>query len=160
MAAEVVTLVRGMDDCQEFVPASLVNGHTTEKIRRKYSKYIHWKYIPSEVVFEGYKHPDVGQVDENISLRLEKGLTDPLHFPLMAESLEGTPPTLVITCESDTIRDDGYLYVRRLREERIPVYHLNSKGGFHGMLPFFDTLSAAEKIFINITGFIGNHVRN
>ncbi|WP_436532415.1 alpha/beta hydrolase fold domain-containing protein [Actinoplanes sp. HUAS TT8] len=42
------------------------------------------------------------------------GLTDPYAFPGVGD-LVGTPPTLIVNCESDTLRRSGELYAEQLR---------------------------------------------
>ena len=156
VAGVVATLIRGMEDWEEFAHASVRHAHVTQEVRDKYKDHIHWSHIPDHAVYDGYEHPGFEETDHVISEKLEEGLTFHLHFPLMAESVEGLPATYIITVESDTLRDDGYLYAKRLRDVGIPVRHDNSAGGFHGMITFFDTVSAAQKTFDNITEYIDN----
>ncbi len=41
---------------------------------------------------------------------------NPYASPLLAENLSGVPPAFVLTGEFDVVRDDGELYVRKLKE--------------------------------------------
>jgi acetyl esterase len=48
---------------------------------------------------------------------------EPYASPLLAPSLEGLPPAVVLTAERDTLRRDGDGYARRLGEAGIDVVH-------------------------------------
>lgn len=49
----------------------------------------------------------------------EKNGKSPYASPLLAENVSGVPPALVLTGEFDVLRDDGELYVERLKEEGV-----------------------------------------
>ena len=68
-----------------------------------------------------------------------EALTQFKACPLMAEDFRGIPPTFVITANFDVLRDEGFLYVERLRNAKIPVKHKNYQS-FHG----FVTLATEE----------------
>ena len=61
---------------------------------------------------------------------------DPLVSPLLADSLDGLPPAVILTGEHDPLCDDGRLYAERLREAGIPVAYRNYTTMGHG---FFST---------------------
>jgi len=42
-------------------------------------------------------------------------------FPLMADDLSKMPRTLILVAEVDTIRDDGLLYHKRLKDAGVDV---------------------------------------
>ncbi|KAK7172323.1 hypothetical protein R3I93_004596 [Phoxinus phoxinus] len=44
------------------------------------------------------------------------------------------PKAYVLTCEYDVLRDDGLMYVTRLRNAGVDVTHEHYPGGFHGAL--------------------------
>ena len=54
--------------------------------------------------------------------------------PLLANSLAGTPPALVLTVGNDPLCDEGRAYAKRLEDEgvRVNALHLNDK--IHGVL--------------------------
>ncbi|XP_075936644.1 neutral cholesterol ester hydrolase 1-like [Anarhichas minor] len=65
-------------------------------------------------------------------------LMDTRAAPLLAEQgvLGGTPKAYVMTCEFDVLRDDGLMYVRRLRDAGVAVTSDHYEDGFHGCMVF------------------------
>lgn len=61
--------------------------------------------------------------------------------PLLAASMEGTAPALVITAGADILMDDGVLYAARLRDDGIDVEHAHYPGVIHGFIEMHDWLS-------------------
>ncbi|NXP52478.1 AAAD deacetylase, partial [Heliornis fulica] len=74
------------------------------------------------------------------------GFLDPRAAPLLASDaqLRRLPLTYVLTCEHDVLRDDGVMYVRRLRDAGVPVVHHHAKDAFHGAMMF--VLSPTELV--------------
>lgn len=81
------------------------------------------------------------------------GFLDPRAAPLLAEDarLRGLPPTYVLTCEYDVLRDDGVMYVSRLRAAGVRVTHDHAKDAFHGALMFVSSPTNLP---------VGNRLRN
>ena len=88
-----------------------------------------------------------------------KDWADSRVSPLLAESLAGLPPALVITAAHDVLRDEGEAYARRLFEAGVPTKHYRCGGVIHGfvtgLVDFLDqskdavslTARALEKVF-------------
>ncbi|NWQ90004.1 AAAD deacetylase, partial [Burhinus bistriatus] len=66
------------------------------------------------------------------------GFLDARAAPLLASDaqLRRLPLTYVLTCEHDVLRDDGFMYVRRLQAAGVPVTHDHAKDAFHGAMTF------------------------
>ncbi|RJQ74702.1 carboxylesterase [Pseudonocardiaceae bacterium YIM PH 21723] len=60
--------------------------------------------------------------------------TEAYASPVLAESLAGLPPAIVLTAERDALRQDGERYAERLREAGVPVKHDMTPGVDHYFL--------------------------
>ena len=57
---------------------------------------------------------------------------DQYAAPARAEDLSGLPPTYLVTCELDPLRDEGLTYAMRLLAAGVSVEVHNYPGAFHG----------------------------
>ncbi len=65
--------------------------------------------------------------------------------PIVARSLAGLPPALLITGSRDPLHDEGVLYAQRLTEAGVEVTHRNFAGMIHGFIQMAGFLSAADE---------------
>ena len=59
---------------------------------------------------------------------------DPEYYPLVADSFDGLPATVVQSADIDPLRDDGGLYCERLTAAGVPAEWINEKGLTHDYL--------------------------
>ena len=138
-------------------------NHTTPEMWKKYGHLVHpdqlpMEYIPSNYNIEEFGSNRLKQKEHGISEESMDILTDPYAFPLMAPTLEYLPSAFVLTCQLDPVRDDGLLYIQRLREEGVAVEHYHDRHGFHGMISMAKgtlTLPAA----VDAVNAISNYMR-
>jgi acetyl esterase len=89
-------------------------------------------------------------------LESQESVEDPLVSPLLAESLEGLPPAVLVTAGFDPLRDEGNLYAERLINSNVRVFHKEYLGYIHGFatMPIIpgvnDALKEISKEFLKI----------
>uniref|UniRef100_A0A8C9PVL2 Arylacetamide deacetylase n=1 Tax=Spermophilus dauricus TaxID=99837 RepID=A0A8C9PVL2_SPEDA len=100
-------------------------------------KLVNWSSLLPERFLKGhvYKAPTFGSSE---LARKHPGFLDVRVAPLLAadSKLQDLPLTYLVTCQYDVVRDDGLMYVRRLRDAGIPVTHNSVEDGLHGILSF------------------------
>ncbi|KAF7481389.1 hypothetical protein GHT09_007310 [Marmota monax] len=100
-------------------------------------KLVNWSSLLPERFLKGhvYKAPTFGRSE---LARKHPGFLDVRVAPLLAadSKLRYLPQTYLVTCQYDVLRDDGLMYVRRLRDAGVPVTHNHVEDGLHGILSF------------------------
>ncbi|NXY60071.1 AAAD deacetylase, partial [Callaeas wilsoni] len=100
-------------------------------------QFVNWsRWLPAEMrKAHAYGGPAAG--DAGLAQKYP-GFLDPRASPLLADDarLRLLPPTYILTCEHDVLRDDGVMYAGRLRAAGVPVTHHHAKDAFHGAMIF------------------------
>lgn len=87
--------------------------------------------------------------------------TDPLDWrvsPILAETLEGTAPALVITAGADVLMDEGVLYAARLADDGVDVDHAHYPGVIHGFIEMHAWLAATREMMDRIANAVRAHL--
>lgn len=84
----------------------------------------------------------------------DKSLADDWRVsPLVADSVEGVAPALVITGSCDVLHDEGVMYAERLEKAGVPVIRRNFPGMIHGFFEMAGVLTAAN-IALDTVAFV------
>ncbi|XP_051637968.1 arylacetamide deacetylase [Manacus candei] len=100
-------------------------------------QFVNWSRLLPAGMREGhaYMAPTPGSA---ALARRYPGFLDPRAAPLLGSDarLRQLPPTYILTCEHDVLRDDGAMYAQRLRNAGVSVTHDHARDAFHGALLF------------------------
>ncbi|NXM37051.1 AAAD deacetylase, partial [Oxyruncus cristatus] len=100
-------------------------------------QFVNWSQLLPAGMRKGhvYAGPTYGSA---ALARRYPGFLDPRAAPLLASDarLRHLPPTYILTCEHDVLRDDGAMYAQRLRAAGVGVTHSHAQDAFHGALMF------------------------
>ncbi|CAF97382.1 unnamed protein product, partial [Tetraodon nigroviridis] len=122
-----------------FFRAMMANTHNHPD-SSQLLKFVNWSIFLPEIYHRKYNYSAPAMVE-----RGDKGmdgpsrsLADPRASPLLVPDadLHSLPKAYVLTCEYDVLRDDGIMYVTRLRAAGVEVTHEHYEGGFHGAMMF------------------------
>ncbi|XP_023136978.1 arylacetamide deacetylase [Amphiprion ocellaris] len=106
-------------------------------------KFVNWSNFLPETYHRKYNYsaPAVLQGVGGEALEMDgpsRSFADPRASPLLVpdSALRSLPKAYILTCEYDVLRDDGIMYVTRLRAAGVEVTHEHYDAGFHGALMF------------------------
>nr|XP_021516363.1 arylacetamide deacetylase-like 2 [Meriones unguiculatus] len=112
--------------------AMLRNEHMPEGSRHLF-KFVNWSdFLPDKYKKNHiYTEPVLGKLKASYPALLDSRLS-----PLLASDsqLQSLPLTYILTCEHDIVRDDGFIYVARLRNVGVQVTHDHIEDGVHGAI--------------------------
>ncbi len=125
---------------KSFLRAMMANRHNNHE-SAALLKFVNWSsYLPDSYrQTYNYSAPPVVTGKSSVhSIAPHHLLADPRASPLLVPdtALRLLPKAYVLTCEYDVLRDDGLMYVTRLRNAGVDVTHEHYPGGFHGALMF------------------------
>ncbi|XP_005393092.1 PREDICTED: arylacetamide deacetylase-like [Chinchilla lanigera] len=116
--------------------AMLSNQHVPEESSHLF-KSVNWSSLLPERFRKGHVYTNPTYGSSELSQKYP-GFLDVRAAPLLADDnrLRGLPLTYVLTCQYDVLRDDGLMYVTRLRNAGVQVTHNHVEDGFHGAASF------------------------
>ncbi|XP_068939749.1 arylacetamide deacetylase-like [Petaurus breviceps papuanus] len=125
--------------------AMLANQHTPVESSHLF-QFVNWSTLLPERFQKGhlYTNPIHGHSDLT---KKYPGFLDVRASPLLADDskLQALPLTHILTCQYDVLRDDGLMYVSRLRAAGVQVVHEHVEDWLHGVLSFNRFLRAGDR---------------
>jgi len=110
------------------------NSHVDAGVLRLYGRrFLDVDSLPAKYRRRYVRPAPAPRVDRPLWDRLRDKLLSPYFSPLVADTLAGLPPALVLTIENDPLRDAALLYVLRLTRAGVAVTHVH-QAGHHGDL--------------------------
>ena len=135
------------------------NNHTSVEQKRYYRRLVDWNLLPADSR-ETHARPtmDTYEGDAIVVQRASKALHSEIS-PLLVEDSELTrlPPTYVLTVGHDRLRDEGLIYVARLRTCGVQVVHHHYKDTFHASITLLygmAKLDIAQQMVRDIVDFL------
>lgn len=74
--------------------------------------------------------------------------------PMLADTLSGLPPTLILTTENEVLRDEGEEYGRRLRLAGVDAHVIRFDGLVHGVFWMSGAVPRCSELRDAISGFL------
>jgi acetyl esterase/lipase len=133
----------------------LDNNHVAPHFKKSGMAFFDVSGLPRKYLV-GYKKPSTDFGDEEVWNKMKNKLLNKYYSPLMAPQLDGLPMAYVFTAEHDPIRDEGLLYMYRLKQAGVNVTHVHSDIGIHGIMSLINNFPEANKVFIQMTQFIND----
>ncbi|MDY7102998.1 MAG: alpha/beta hydrolase fold domain-containing protein [Actinomycetota bacterium] len=84
--------------------------------------------------------------------------TDPRVAPLRADDLSGLPPTVIVTCEFDPLRDEGQAYAAALEKAGVPTTHVFGRGHTHTSLTMVDVILTGAPVRAEIAALVRERI--
>lgn len=144
-----------MSLCQDV----LEGAHVPSELRQQYKEWLSPSNLPPECLARGFCQHPAPRYDGAVYHVVKAGLESEVS-PLLAgdDVIQNTPPTFILTCEYDILRDDGILYRKRLLDMEKEVTWQHVTGGFHGMISFFKqgwlTFPSAVQIVERVVDYV------
>uniref|UniRef100_A0A1I7U002 Abhydrolase_3 domain-containing protein n=1 Tax=Caenorhabditis tropicalis TaxID=1561998 RepID=A0A1I7U002_9PELO len=152
-----------MDEKSYLVPSVMSNGHVADHLQNEIDEIMAYeKVIESTLTYRNSSVPKRWAVRQSLEAQqlMEPFLTNPDFSPMMRKDVFNMPPTMVVTCEFDVLRDEGMIYANRLQTAGVPTTAINYKNGFHAMLNFHSELYEASKAVTDIEQWTLNTINS
>ena len=134
-----------MNESAEYESELCADHHIPDSMTR----HTAWPYLKKY-----HREMTTKVAGKNLSEIFAAKLLDPYLSPMMATSLRGLPPALVLVSEYDLFRDDGLAYADRLAAEGTETVVVRSHG-FHGIYCFFDRSVSGGGMVRSVIDYLG-----
>lgn len=135
------------------------NCHVSKEIRLL--PYLSINNLPNEWVAKNNNNNNDNSLDDEIDIKLVEKMkdivTNPEISPILGDNndLSQLPSTMIITCGIDILRDEGYLYKKRLEIIGVNVTWKHYNNTIHGIISMFD-FEMRKTVMNSIFEFIEN----
>ncbi|KAM9860366.1 arylacetamide deacetylase-like 4 [Aulostomus maculatus] len=141
--------------CQDV----LEGNHVPTELRPRYKEWLSPSNLQDECFERGFCEQPAPEYDGEVYHTIKVGL-EPEVSPLLAgdDVIQKSPPTFILTCEYDVLRDDGILYRKRLLDMEKDVTWHHVMDGFHGMINFLNqgrlTFPSAVRVVDRVVAYV------
>ena len=112
------------------------NNHTHPHVKQNMPlKYMMPEHLPqNDEILRDHKMKPPFYGDIEFWQRYKKTFLSSDLAPAMTRTsdIAGLPPTYIVSCQCDILRDESFHYAARLRKEGVRVDHVNLMDCFHG----------------------------
>uniref|UniRef100_A0A914DAT8 Alpha/beta hydrolase fold-3 domain-containing protein n=2 Tax=Acrobeloides nanus TaxID=290746 RepID=A0A914DAT8_9BILA len=136
------------------------NAHLSPKLLEstKYKSLIDHSLLPesffSNIEYEKTYKPSC---NNELAEKFYKFATDSNFCAILGDNLKGLPPAMVLTCGIDILRDEGFLYTRRLQSFDVPTKWFHYENATHGHLNLPGS-KQRKQMLDDITAFVKCHL--
>ncbi|ELU12616.1 hypothetical protein CAPTEDRAFT_90273, partial [Capitella teleta] len=132
------------------------NKHVTRDVRETIgASYMDYAWLPNEFLeLSPFEDNGFLEGDAEVWNSIKDAVMSPYMSPLFAKHLGDLPDAFVITCQYDMLRDEGYLYARRMEQFGTKVKYVNYKSTFHGVLNAFDFIKEGGQMMDDIVTYL------
>ncbi|CAH6779105.1 Aadacl2 [Phodopus roborovskii] len=119
----------------EALPQAMRKNQHMPLESRHLFRFVNWSVLLPDKYRKDhmYTEPELGRSAYSLP-----ALMDHRALPLLADDarLQHLPRTYILTCQYDVLRDDGIMYVTRLQNVGVQVFHDHVEDGIHGALSY------------------------
>ncbi|XP_054839781.1 arylacetamide deacetylase-like [Eublepharis macularius] len=125
-------------------------------------KFVNWSNWLPERFKRGHIYTTPSHGSSKVGQKYP-GFLDPRAAPLLVDDvkLRGLPLTYIVTCQYDVLRNDGIMYVSRLKKAGVPVIHEHAEDTVHGAMAFTESpfiLTAGQRIENNYIEWLNENL--
>ncbi|KRX98268.1 Twinkle protein, mitochondrial, partial [Trichinella pseudospiralis] len=142
----------------EHVPKVLRSDHVDPIRQFRLLQAVQHDQLPPEFLDPSYYKkplPKLNNTESSEAMhRVQSYLLDWQVSPLLQQDMSDLPKALVLTCEFDPLRDEGYFYVHRLRQAGVNASWIHYSTGFHAMLNIHNEVPLGRQAIQDVATFI------
>ncbi|XP_029640655.1 arylacetamide deacetylase isoform X2 [Octopus sinensis] len=142
----------------ENLDSLLNSNHISPSLKSSdYAKSVSIDLLPEEFRNQPRVSINTTKYDEKFAIPFERLLLNPYFCPLFGRNLKNSPPVYMISCAFDTVRDENFLYVRKLKDAGVEVQHDHYEGAVHG-LPTIEYFDISDTVIKKLSEYIQNSI--